>query len=415
MEDFMRLKQFAVLSAVILISGILVSSCGKKKDAGNMMKVCSLNDLTGATSTVGADYARGVKEAIAYVNDNGGINGKKIDLFLQDYGYKADKAKQIYEKFKARGCIAVLGWGSADTEALTKTVARDKMPYVSASYSAKLNDPQEAPYNFFIAPDYSTQVRGLLTSWYNKNWKAKGKKGSPKVAFAYHFGHPFSSASIAEAKKHAKFLGYTVGPDQNVSLAAKEVQTQVAALKKFKPNVVVHTNTVRTVAITLVEAHAQKLKADHLIKNWGFDEYLYDRAGKAAEGAYGVAPWAFYGMNVPLMDKVKEYAKKLHPNEKKRTIHTIQGWGSVLALVKALQIADTAKDLSGEGILKAFETFKDVDFGLGIPPVTFTSKDHRSMSGVSVYQIKGGKFILFDTVDMAKEFPKKWATEWLGK
>ena len=73
----------------------------------------------------------------------GPYRGKKIDLFQQDYGYKADKAKQIYEKFKKKGCIAILGWGSADTEALTKTVAKDKMPYVSASYSAKLNDPKE--------------------------------------------------------------------------------------------------------------------------------------------------------------------------------------------------------------------------------------------------------------------------------
>ncbi len=412
----MRVKFYVILFAVVLTSGILLTSCGKKKSAGNEINICSLNDLSGPTSTVGKDYAFGIQEAIAYVNDNGGINGKKIKLFLQDYGYKADKAKQIYEKFKAKGCIAILGWGSADTEALTKTVAKDKIPYVSASYSAKLNDPKEAPYNFFIAPDYSTQVRGLLTSWYNKNWKAKNKKGKPKVMFSYHFGHPFSSASIKEAKKHAKYLGYEIGPDQNVSLAAKETQTQVAAMKKYGPDVVVHTNTVRTVAITLAEAYAQKLKTDHLIKNWGFDENLNDRAGKAAEGVYGCAPWAFYGQDVPLMDKVKQYAKKLHPNEKKRTIHTIQGWGSVLAMVEALKRADKAGDLTGPGILKkGFETFKNLKLGLGIPPVTFTSKDHRAMSGVSVYQLRGGKFYLFDTVDMQKAFPKKWANEWLGK
>jgi branched-chain amino acid transport system substrate-binding protein len=50
--------------------------------------VGSLNDMTGPTSDVGKDNAAGVREAVAYVNDTGGINGKKIDLRMYDYGYK---------------------------------------------------------------------------------------------------------------------------------------------------------------------------------------------------------------------------------------------------------------------------------------------------------------------------------------
>ena len=73
----------------------------------------------------------------------------------------------------------------------------------------------------------------------------------------------------------------------------------------------------------------------------------------------------------PKLSDVIKYAKKVNPNEKNRTIHTIQGWGSVLALVEAMK---KAKTLDGPGILAAFESFKDVNLGLGIPPVSLDKR-----------------------------------------
>ena len=61
---------------------------------------------------------------------------------------------------------AILGWGTADTEALTGFLAQDKIPDISASYAAALSDPtgasgkaKPAPYNFFYGPSYSDAVR----------------------------------------------------------------------------------------------------------------------------------------------------------------------------------------------------------------------------------------------------------------
>ena len=104
------------------------------------LKVGALNDMTGATSDVGKDYALGIAEAIHYVNDNGGVNGKKIKLYQFDYGYRVPEALTKYKLFKRLKMRAVLGWGTGDTEALSPTVTKDKMPYVSASYSAHLTE-----------------------------------------------------------------------------------------------------------------------------------------------------------------------------------------------------------------------------------------------------------------------------------
>jgi branched-chain amino acid transport system substrate-binding protein len=171
------------------------------------------------------------------------------------------------------------------------------------------------------------------------------------------------------------------------------------------------------VAATLRDAHALALGADHIIMNWGFDENLPMLAGTAAESAMGCAPWAFFGQNVKLMDKVVEYAQKYNPGipPEKRTIHTVQAWGNVLGLAEALKRADKAGNLSGESILKkGFETMTDFEIGLGLAPVSFSGTDHRPQSKVKVYEFKSGKFALLDEVDLKTRWPDKWKNEWIG-
>ena len=142
----------------------------------------NLADITGGTGDVGKPYADGIKAYTDYINANGGINGRKIKLLQQDYAYKIPEALALYKKFKDQDkVVAIQGWGSGDTEALKEQVAKDQIPYWSASYSAHLTDPTKSPYNFFCAPDYSTALRAGL-KYIKDNWKEKRK---PKVAFIY--------------------------------------------------------------------------------------------------------------------------------------------------------------------------------------------------------------------------------------
>ncbi|MBW1696260.1 MAG: ABC transporter substrate-binding protein [Deltaproteobacteria bacterium] len=384
-----------------------------------MIRVGALNDTTGATSDVGKDYALGIAEAIRYVNDNGGINGKKIKLYQFDYGYRIPEALTKYKLFKRLKCIAVLGWGTGDTEALSPTITKDKMPYVSASYSAHLTDPRKTPYNLFAAVDYSTNARAAITAWYDKRWpkhKDYGKR-KPRFVCSYHFAHPYCSAPIKAIKDQAKILGFEIGPDQNVALTAIDAKSQVLAMKDFGADLVWHGNTTMSVSATVRDAYALGLDADHIVNNWGFDENLPRLAGKAAEGVMGAAVCEFFGNDVPNMDKVVEYAKKYNPGVplEKRLIRTVQAWANVLALWEAMKRADKAGALNGEGILKkGFETFRGFDIGLGVPPLTYTSTDHRISGKVPIYEVKGGKFKVVEIVDLKGRWPDKWEKEWLG-
>ena len=160
-----------------------------------------LVDFTGPTSSVGKPFGEGFIDAIKYINKNGGIKGNKIKVDTVDYSYKAPRAVATYKRWKSRmKVIAVIGWGTADTEALMGTIARDKVPFYSGSYAGQLTDPtgkapnsfKAAPYNFFYGPSYSDACRGLLT-WALNDWKTKNKNEKPKYV---HMGdnHPYPNA-----------------------------------------------------------------------------------------------------------------------------------------------------------------------------------------------------------------------------
>ena len=146
------MKRFlsVVVFAVFLLSGVGF--------AQQTIKIGGIFDLTGGTGDVGAPYAVGAKDYINYVNKHGGVNGKKIELIDTDYAYKIPQAVSAYKDQVSKGVIAILGWGTGDTEAMAPMIANDKIPYISASYSEHLVF-DKTPYNFIGATTYSDQAQ----------------------------------------------------------------------------------------------------------------------------------------------------------------------------------------------------------------------------------------------------------------
>jgi branched-chain amino acid transport system substrate-binding protein len=410
------LKKILVFSiAATFVFGFITMASAAEIRIGGIM------DTTGATSDVGKDYALGMDEAFKYINEQGGVNGKKIKYTWFDYGYRIPEAITKYKLLKRLGVVAIMGWGTGDTEALSPTVNKDEIPYVSASYSAHLTDPAKTAYNLFFSSDYSTNARACLTAWFDKKWPKKPDYGKrkPRLACVYMFASPYCSAPIKAIKDQAELLGFEVGPDQDVSLFALDTKSQIMALKEFKPDVLWHGNTTMSVSATMRDAYALGLGADWIINNWGFDENLPRLAAEAAEGAMGATPCAFYGQSYKNMDIVMATAKKYNPGvpQDKRTIHTIQAWGDALILWESMIRADKAGDLTGPSIMKkGFETLRNYDIGLGASPITFTATDHRPTTGCLVQEWKNGKFQEVVRVNFKtdKRFSAKWDKEWLG-
>ncbi len=413
MESKRFLRLLVPILAVVFLFGMCTGATAE------VIKVGGIMDTTGATSDVGKDYAIGMEEAFKYINEQGGVNGKKIKYTWFDYGYRIPEAITKYKLLKRLRSKVIMGWGTGDTEALSPTVNKDKLPYVSASYSAHLTNPAKTRYNLFFSSDYSTNARACITAWFDKKWPKHPDYGKRKPRFAccYMFASPYSSAPIKAVKDQAALLGFEIGSDQDVSLFALDTKSQIMALQKFKPDLIWHGNTTMSVSATIRDAYALGLKANHIVNNWGFDENLPRLAGEAAEGVMGATPHAFFGQPYKNMDVVVATAKKYNPGipEEKRLNRTVQAWGDALITWEALKRADKAGDLSGHGIMvKGFETMRNFDIGLGASAITYTDKDHRPATGCLVQEWTGSKFQEVERVNLKERWPDKWEKEWLG-
>ena len=156
----------AKLTSLLIVSALCTS---QQTFAEDSVFVGHLADMSGPTAFVGKNYADGVRDSLAYINENGGINGTKLEYETIDYAYKVPQAIAAYKKWHSRkNMVAMQGWGTADTEALISFVAKDKLPVFSASYSGHLTDPmgknphtkKPAPYNFFTA--HPIQMRAAV-------------------------------------------------------------------------------------------------------------------------------------------------------------------------------------------------------------------------------------------------------------
>ncbi|MEW6182493.1 MAG: ABC transporter substrate-binding protein [Bacillota bacterium] len=400
----MRLRGlWVVLLCVCLAVTLVAVGCGKKETATEPagteapkepVKIGGIFDITGPTGDVGLPYSEGVKAYVAYINSKGGVDGREIKLIDIDYAYDKTKALEAYNRLvKQDKVVAILGWGTGDTEALKQIIATDKIPYISGSYSEGLLDINVCPYNFLLASSYSDQARTAL-KWAKDNWKGAAK---PKVAFIYN-DTPFGTSPIADGKKYAADNGFEVVNDEIVDLKALDATTQVLDLKKNKADFAIVQGTSNLASIVLKDAKKNGLATKFIGLNWAADEKVIALAGPAAEGYIGVIPFAFPNEDVPGMAAIKEYLASENEKIEDKTQKFVQGWNSTMVMCEGVKLA--GDDVTGEAIKSGLEQLADFDTGGLANPVTFTATSHRGSEKVRLAEVKSGKF--------------EYITDWIG-
>jgi len=368
------------------------------------IKVGGLFDLTGITSDVGKPFAQGVRDGVQWVNEQGGINGKRIRLVEVDYGYKIPEAVAAYKRMvNDEKVIMINGWGTGDTEALKAEVNRDKVPYISASFSGHLTDPTKTPYNFFVAPSYSDQLRAWL-SWVKQDWKDKSK--NPKVAFFYG-DNPYGKSPIEAGRQFCKENGIDLVDEEIVPGAFQDATSQLLNMKKKEADYAYINVTTTGVSTILRDAKKLGLTTKFGSNPYGFSEALPAVAKEAAEGVTGVVPHVPFGENVPGMKKLVDFHAKHHPNDTHDALY-VRGWSYVLVWSEALKRADKNKALTGDGVRAALESLHDFDLGGLTANVTYSPTDHRPSTKTPIYMIRGGKLAKVAEFDI----PRK--PQWLG-
>ncbi len=364
---------------------LFLAGCEKK--APGPIRVGALFDLTGSTSEISIPYAEGVRDYVRYLNERGGINGRQIQLVERDYGYIIERAESVYGQLvNEEKVVAIMGWGTGDTEALRPRIAEDRIPFMSASYSESLTNPKEAPYNFLIGVTYSDQMR-IALRYILDGWKDPSRR--PRVAFIYN-DTGFGRSPIQAGRDYAKAHGIDLVDEQIVSLAAVDVTFAMRAMSDKNPDYAIVQETTASGSVILLGAQKLKLPTRFIMLNWTADEKLISLAGPAAEGVLGTVPFTFIHEDVPGLAEIRGYirAKGLDPSA--MNIRYVQGWVTMKVMAEGVRRAGGSP--TGEGIRKGLESLAAFDTGGLTVPITFTSGSHKGAAALRISQVKDGQW-----------------------
>ncbi len=308
----------------------------------------------------------GLKDSLAIANEEGGINGKKIEYIFADSNYNVQEEKEKFEALYAADKPPVMfGPSTGLGMALRKEIGEKyKVLYGSTSFSAELTLGGAQSSIFLSGPSYGDQIAILL------KYIAKVK---PKATVAFfHSDSAFGMDGIKFGKIIAQRLRLKVVDDISVNLKRTDFTPEVRGLKEKNPDYVIFQGFVlRPVPEIIKQCRDLGMKSTFMGLFWTATKQVLDKLGPLADGYLAVNPYSYWGMtDVPMIRKIMDYNAKHYPDIKYRPNYYMQGFLTGMIFTEVLRRADRAGNLDYKAIVQALHSIKDFDTGGLTAPLT---------------------------------------------
>ncbi|MFH2136883.1 MAG: ABC transporter substrate-binding protein [Candidatus Omnitrophota bacterium] len=380
---------------------ICVLVCTIKAIAGpdGQIKLGVLIDRSGKTKDVGQQAWLGVEDYFKYLNENGGINGKKIKILMRDTGYYLLKAKKYYRDLKKEGVVGIIGWGTGTSKTLISDVNKDGIPWLPGSMAESLVDPIK-PYNFILGPSYKDQYLALI-KYAHDNPKVEGRP--VRVAFLYNSSE-FGLAPIEPAEKMVEELGMDLVGKEIVELDAQEADQQIQRLARLSPDYLIIQETGNATVAILNSCHKAGLKTAVLGTFYSGDAQVLMAAADALEivDLYFVSPICRKcDRNELIMQRINEFLITHRPGANfDANIYYVQGW--IMGTIFTEAIRRCGNDVTALRVRDALESLTDFDSGGVMGNITFSPSDHKGSDKIKVYKANPESLTFEEVTDWMK-------------
>jgi len=379
-------KRFCVISVVVSVVVLLMSGyCFSKEARGvsdSEIKIGAIYDQTGPATPVTVPCSRAFKNYFRWVNEKGGINGRKIKLIIEDDRYSIPATISAFKKLLLKDQVLAL-MGPASSHgifALTSALLKKKMPCIIPPSSDRVVIPPKR-YMFASGPTYEDQIQ-LLFQYIVRDLK----KENPKIAFVYN-DTEHGKLGFRAAKKYKDKYGIEIVTIEIVNPGVLDATSQALKIRRKKPDFVVMHLLVDN-SIVLMKS-ALKMGVKKLIflgTQYTCAEDTVKVGGKAASNYRGLAIYSSWRDDTPGCVEMRDITLKYHPGTEKpnRPKHYTQGWGDATIMAEGLKRA--GQDLNAETLVDALESIKDLDMKGLCGKVTFGPDDHKGSKYIKMYK-----------------------------
>lgn len=380
----------------------LAGCIGDDDDDEDVVFLPGIYDTSGPTSDVGLPAAEGSIDMWEYINEEE-LLPWEVDHDWADYAYAVDEAVHLYDDYIAAGPPpAIIGWGTADTEALAPSVADDDIVYISASYSEALMKP-ETDFNFFVNLDYSSQARVHL------EWIAENDPGA-KVAF-FHHDSPFGTSPVGPGREYAQELGLDLGSNQEVPGGAASAESQLISAREEDVDYIIHQNTAAPMEVLVSDRAAVFPEVEIMGLTYTTDEFRTQEAPEAFEGVRFATAFDTFNDALeadPAGNVIEElwtdFREESMDNVEIANLNYVRGVLHTLVALRALEhVDDMGLDPNdGSDFREGMFAIEDWDgWGL-IEPVTFSEEDRRPTMRGRIYEVQDGEMVYDDTFELER-------------
>ena len=367
------MKRFSL--SLILIGSLLFSFACNPAASGDKVRIGVFMSTTGTTANFGISSVNGIKLAADEVNAAGGINGKQVELLIQDDRSDANEAATIVTKFVNQDQVhAILGEVASSRSIAAAPIAQNaQIPMLTPSST---NPEVTRKGNFIFRSCFIDPVQGAAIAQF-----AAKSLGAKTAAIMVDRKNDYSTGLEKVINETFTKLGGKITAVQSYQEGDQDFNAQLTSLKGGNPEVIFVPGYYNDVGLIAKQARDRGITVP-LVGGDGWDSVqLYAIGGKALNGSYFTNHYSPYDTDPKVQKFVNDY-KSRYGNVPDALAAT--AYDAARIMFDAIK---RSKSLGGNDIREALVATKDFPGVTGT--VTF-NENRDAVKPIVMIEIKDG-------------------------
>lgn len=395
-------SKLTIASAITLAVSATGALAQKKYDPGasdTEIKIGQTAPFSGPASA----YATIAKAQAAYfkmINEQGGVNGRKINLIQYDDGYSPPKTVEQVRKLVESDEVLLTFQliGTPPNAAVQPYLNQKKVPQLLAGTGAdRFSDHTKFPYTMGFNPSYQTEGR-IYAQYILAN--------HPNAKIAVFFqnddlGRDYVTGLKAGLGDKAKTM---IVAESSYELTEPTIDSHIVKLKNSGADVLVNASTPKFAAQAIKKMAELEWKPVHIldINATGVPDVMKPAGVENSKGIISVN----YGKDMddpqwkddPGMKRFWTFMDKYYPDGNRMSSFNGYGYSTAQVLVEILKRC--GDDLTRENVMKQATSLKGVVTDLALPGMSINTapNDYRLNKQLQMMKFDGERWNLFGPI-----------------
>ncbi|MFH1623883.1 MAG: ABC transporter substrate-binding protein, partial [Pseudomonadota bacterium] len=244
----------------------------------DIIRIGVIVDQTGPGCSVTVPMTEATRVYFKHINDQGGVNGRKVEIIVEDDRYTIPGAFAAFKKliFKDEVLSILFCGGTGQVLALMRQIEMHNVPVIPLSMAETMTTPLRR-YIFTPAASYDDGLK-IIIDYIMKDLEAK----DPKISLVYP-DIEFGKTGLRTIEDYLKKYNLRLTSKEVLAVTAIDATSQVLRLNRTKPDYIILNNAVSAVISFLRGAKKYGLRRKVIGSFYVSEEDLIRNTGDASK------------------------------------------------------------------------------------------------------------------------------------